>query len=106
MTPFAFRRSTSSDVRRRRFLGLFGSQTPQPSAGRGTPPEEPQPRIVTFSVMPPAVRRAPTAQLTGSGRRGRGTLENSRKKLSVVTLAISSNDTPRVSASTLAVSTT
>ena len=49
------RRSTRSEVRRRRFFGLFGSQSPQPSAGRGTPPEEPQPRIVkrmvNFSVI-------------------------------------------------------
>ena len=36
----------------------------------------------------------------------RGTLENSRKKLSVVCRATSSNEMPRVSASTLAVSTT
>jgi hypothetical protein len=36
----------------------------------------------------------------------RGTLEKSRKKFSVVCRAISSNATPRVSASTLAVSTT
>src|SRR5438445_9390564 len=43
--------STSSEQRRRRFLGLLGSQAPQPSAGRGTPAEEPQPRIVSVSVM-------------------------------------------------------
>ena len=36
-------RSTRSEVRRRRFFGLPGSQSPQPSAGRGTPPDEPQP---------------------------------------------------------------
>ena len=41
VTPAPLRRSTSSDVRRRRFLGLPGSQAPQPRAGRGTPPEEP-----------------------------------------------------------------
>ena len=34
-------------------FGLLGSQAPQPSAGRGTPAEEPQPRIVSVSVMPP-----------------------------------------------------
>src|SRR6266702_3828520 len=43
--------STISEQRRRRFLGLLGSQAPQPSAGRGTPAEEPQPRIVSVSVM-------------------------------------------------------
>src|SRR5258708_770846 len=43
--------STSREQRRRRFLGLLGSQAPQPSAGRGTPAEEPQPRIVSVSVM-------------------------------------------------------
>src|SRR6185312_10635306 len=37
---------------------------------------------------------------------GRGTLANNRKKFSVVCRAISSNDTPRASASTLAVSLT
>ena len=37
---------------------------------------------------------------------GRGTLLNSRKKFSVVWRAISSGVTPRISASTLAVSTT
>src|SRR5712675_1557737 len=47
--------STSNEVRRRRFLGLPGLQSPQPSAGRGTPPEEPQPNIVTRVLMP-AVR--------------------------------------------------
>ena len=81
-------------MRRRRFFGLFGSQAPQPSAGRGTPPDEPQPRMVNFSVMPAAASLA------------RGTLLNRRKKFSVVWRAISSNETPRVSASTLAVSTT
>ena len=44
-------RSTRSEVRRRRFFGFFGSQSPQPRAGRGTPPEEPQPRMVNFSVI-------------------------------------------------------
>ena len=44
------RRSTRSEQRRRRFLGLSGSQTPQPSAGRGTPPDEPQPRMVNSAT--------------------------------------------------------
>src|SRR3954471_1650957 len=51
VTAAASRRFTRSDVRRRRFWGLPGSHAPQPSAGRGTPPEEPQPRIVNFMVM-------------------------------------------------------
>src|ERR1700741_1216658 len=43
-------RSTMREQRRRRFLGFLGSHAPQPSAGRGTPAEEPQPRIVSVSV--------------------------------------------------------
>src|SRR6266702_567213 len=43
--------STISEQRRRRFFGFVGSQAPQPRAGRGTPAEEPQPRIVNVSVM-------------------------------------------------------
>ena len=57
--PAPVRLSSRSEVRRRRFLGLLGLQAPQPSAGRGTPPEEPHPRIVNFSVMrrpPPRTR--------------------------------------------------
>ena len=45
-------RSASNEQRRRRFFGFLGSHAPQPSAGRGTPAEDPQPRIVRFSVMP------------------------------------------------------
>ena len=52
VTPALPDRSTRSEVRRRRFFGLFGSQAPQPSAGRGTPADEPQPRMVNFRVMP------------------------------------------------------
>ena len=48
----AFVRSTSSEQRRRRFFGLFGSHTPQPSATRGTPMDEPQPRMVKVKLMP------------------------------------------------------
>src|SRR5262245_16124812 len=62
VTPAPLRRSTRSDVRRRRFLGLLGLQAPQPSAGRGTPPEEPEPRIVKLAVMAPCaqgLRRPP-----------------------------------------------
>src|SRR4029450_10928116 len=51
VVPCAPVRSTSSEQRRRRFFGLLGSQAPQPRAGRGTPAEEPQPRIVSVTVM-------------------------------------------------------
>ena len=47
---------------------------------RGTPAEEPQPRIVSVSAHAAAF--------------GAGTLENSRKKFSVVCRAISSSETP------------
>ena len=93
--------------RRRRFFGSVGSHAPQPKAGRGTPPDEPQPRMVNFNVMRGAVSRLPITQPAGTGAASRrGTLANSRKKFSVVSRAISSNETPRVSASTFAVSTT
>jgi hypothetical protein len=61
VTPAPLRRSTNSEVRRRRFLGLRGSQAPQPSAGRGTPPEEPEPRMVTLAVMAQALKLAQNA---------------------------------------------
>ena len=48
-------RSTRMEQRRRRFFGLAGSQAPQPEPTRGTPPDEPQPRMVTVSVMRRAV---------------------------------------------------
>ena len=44
--------STRIEQRRRRLRGLSGSHAPQPSAGRGTPPDEPQPRMVTVRLMP------------------------------------------------------
>src|SRR6516225_1146473 len=104
--PAASRRSTRSDERRRRFFGLFGSQAPQPSAGRGTPPDEPQPRMVNFKVMLGAnfAKSAGFNQTCADCIKlsamaappaGRGTLENSRKKFSVVFLAMASNETPR-----------
>src|SRR5262245_50752303 len=100
VTPALARRSTRNEVRRRRFLGLFGLQSPQPSARRGTPPEEPQPRMVNFRDI------SYGGQEAAEGLTGRGVLLKSRKKLSVVWRASSSAATPRVSASTLAVSVT
>ena len=58
LRPDPRRRSTSSEQRRRRFFGLFGSQAPQPVPGRGTPPDEPQPRIVNVRFMRRPLRRA------------------------------------------------
>ena len=49
--PWAFVRSTNKQQRRLRFFGLFGSHEPQPEATRGTPMEDPQPRMVNLSVM-------------------------------------------------------
>ena len=45
----ASERPTSREQRRRRLFGSAGSQTPQSPSTRGTPPEEPQPRIVKVS---------------------------------------------------------
>ena len=50
-------RSTSSAQRRRRFFGLAGSQLPQTLPTRGTPPEEPQPRMVKRMLMPASAVR-------------------------------------------------
>ncbi len=47
-------RAHQEEQRPRRFFGLAGSQAPQkgwrPSPRRGTPPEEPQPRMRTSSM--------------------------------------------------------
>ena len=43
-------RSSSTEQRRRRFFGFAGSQSPHPCPTRGTPPDEPQPRMVSRSV--------------------------------------------------------
>ena len=40
------------DERRRRFFGLSGLQSPQCGPSSGTPPEPPQPRMVTFTRPP------------------------------------------------------
>ena len=54
----------------------FGSQSPQPSAGRGTPAEDPQPKMVNFGVMRGyAISRLPP---------GAALCRTRRKKLSVV----------------------
>ena len=79
------RRSTSSEQRRRRFFGLAGSQAPQPSAGRGTPPDEPQPRMVNVNVM------------RGRCRRPRHFGEQAERNSPCVCRAISSRMTPRTS---------
>ena len=42
-----------------RVVGLSGSQTPQCPPMRGTPPDEPQPRMVNVSVMRQPACRAP-----------------------------------------------
>ena len=91
--PAAFARVTNKEQRRLRFFGLFGSHEPQPRATRGTPIDEPQPRMVKVKA------HADVANV-------RGTLLNRRKKFSVVSRAISSSETPRAAAKTLAVSAT
>jgi hypothetical protein len=57
------RRSTSIEQRRRRLRGFAGSQAPQCPPSRGTPPEEPQPRMVTRSsaAAPPRAIRRPAS---------------------------------------------
>src|SRR5262249_21487060 len=79
VTPRPLRRSTKSDVRRRRFLGLFGLQAPQPSAGRGTPPEEPDPRIVKLAAMSHA--SSSCRPLVRAGRLRRDFSEQTKKVL-------------------------
>src|SRR4051812_36042988 len=79
--PASPRRSTSSDVRRRRFLGLPGSHAPQPSAGRGTPPEEPQTRIVNFMVMRTQLPRGGLRKGVCAGFGTRGLAEEAKEIL-------------------------
>ena len=43
-------RRASREQRERRFFGFAGSQWPQSPSARGTPPDEPQPRIVNSST--------------------------------------------------------
>ena len=66
---------TSTEQRRRRFFGFDGSHAPQMLPTRGTPPDVPQPRMVSLRVMK---RGMDTAE--------RGTFLNRRKKFSVVAL--------------------
>ena len=83
------------EQRRRRFFGLVGSHAPQPAPTRGTPPEEPQPRIVTRQVIsriPDRAHRPPSS--------------NEWVKFSVVISAISLWLTPTTSARTRAVCAT
>ena len=51
VVPCGLIRSTSMEQRLRRFFGFAGSQSPQTSPMRGTPPEDPQPRIVKRIVI-------------------------------------------------------
>ena len=53
-------RSTRIEQRRRRFFGVFRVATAPAEPGRGTPPEKPQPRMVTEKLMP---RRPSSAAL-------------------------------------------
>src|SRR5688572_16848328 len=53
---------SSSEQRRRRFLGLAGSQTPQSPPMRGTPPDEPQPRMVAMMRAASAMRKPGLAE--------------------------------------------
>ncbi len=55
-------RSTRIEQRRRRLRGSFGSQAPQPLPTRGTPPDEPQPRIRRVSV---AIRISRSGRIAG-----------------------------------------
>ena len=92
LAAFGIGRSTNIEQRRRRFFGLFGSHSPQPCPTRGTPPDDPQPRMVTVK------RHAAAA----SG----GIFENSRRAFSVVIAPSSAGVTPLTSARTRAVSAT
>ena len=82
-------RSTSSEQRLRRFLGSAGSQAPQSPPIRGTPAEEPQPRMVARS-------RAVIA----------AAFANSRSKFAEVSAASSAGSSPRCPAMIRAVSAT
>ena len=64
-------RSTRIEQRRRRFLGSAGSQAPQPLPTRGTPPEEPQPRIVTVRSCRRAASPRPIGRAAFANRRSK-----------------------------------
>ena len=71
-----------------------GSQAPQPSAGRGTPSDEPQPRIVKLSCVMPSCCGAPAAapcRTAGRSSRWSGARSRSasRRATSASTLAVS-----------------
>ena len=51
VTPCEVSACVRSEQRLRLFLGSFGSQLPQSPSIRGTPPEDPQPKIVNLSFM-------------------------------------------------------
>ena len=95
------RRSTDAldeaEQRRRRFFGFAGSHAPHMVPMRGTPPDEPQPRIVDAVAHAAAVSAA---------ARAAAPCVNRRKKFSVVAAASSAGETPFTSASVAAVCTT
>ena len=80
-------RSTSSEQRRRGFFGFAGSHSPQSPPMRGTPADEPQPRMVARSRAHHAAARA-----------------NSRSKFAEVSAANSAGSSPRCPAMIRAVS--
>ena len=49
--PCVFSTWISNEQRLRLFFGSFGSQIPQSPSMRGTPPEDPHPKIVNFNFM-------------------------------------------------------
>src|SRR5690606_11472347 len=56
VAPSPSNRSTRREQRVRRFFGFAGSQAPQTLPMRGTPPDDPQPRMVNLRR---AISRAP-----------------------------------------------
>src|SRR4051812_19197763 len=66
----------------------------------------PEPRMVTLAVMGARTQTGAECLSSSTAAACGGTLRNRRKKLSLVWRAMVSSDTPRASASTLAVSTT
>ena len=59
------RSSTRSEQRRRQFFGFQGSQSPQRSPRRGTPPDDPQPRIVARIIGGPGEKAGRNSPWSG-----------------------------------------